>query len=366
MRLSSLTLEQFRSFKKLTLEDFSPGTNVLVGPNGSGKTNILEAISFLSLGTSCIGAELQDVIRWNETFFRLRGAVDSAVSEAKTIEIAAQAEPRKQKAFFVNDVKLPSVKFIGQLPSVTFLPEDLDLFTGSPSRRRTFLDQLLLQISSEFRHSAREYEKVVKQRNTLLRRIKDGEAKPSDLAPWDSQIAHIGAEVTVGRLGLIDTLNSRLAEELTLLGEHWEQAELRYVRKTLSATRETIEIELLELITHYRERDMIIGSTTIGPHRDDWMLTVQDRNIATFASRGQQRTAVLALLFKQINHLAGQIKEQPVVLLDDVFSELDERHQELLLTHLGSTQTFLTTTHAPAGAETIWRFTGAGTVSRDA
>lgn len=357
MRLTSLTIEHFRTFPALTLGKLSAKTNIFVGPNGSGKTNILEAIGFLSLGTSFLNSELEDMVHWNKEHLRVKGEISSERSDPKTLEAAAQLLPRKQKAFFVNDVRTPFARFVGQLPTVSFLPEDLDLFTGSPGRRRTFLDQLLMQVSPEFHHHAREYDKVVKQRNTLLRSIREKEAKASDLDPWDLQIASIGAEITKHRLGLIDTLNEDLIKELSSLGEKWGTAQLHYVRKSTSDSISSIRTELQELLTHFRERDVLIGATTIGPHRDDWTLLADERSIATFASRGQQRTAILTLLFKQIRYLSETLHEQPVVLLDDVFSELDDRHQELLLKHLGSSQVFLTTTHLPSNVDAaVWSF----------
>lgn len=347
MKLSSLSLQQFRSYSDHTMEFGDDLVHVLVGPNGVGKTNILEAVSLLSLAKSCQKAEEADIIHWGEDYYRVRGEALTDEGEQKTLELFSQIAPRKQKACFINDVKMPVTNSIGVLPTVTFLPQDLELFTGSPSNRRSFLDQLLCQVSPEYLQTLMQYQKILKQRNALLKKISDGIARRGDLAIWDEKVAETGAIIILRRIELTEMLQCTLGQELVNLGENWREAGIVYERKGTAREFASVKDELLDLLSHFQERDIVLRSTTVGPHRDDWKIVVDDRDIATFASRGQQRTAVLALLFLEVSYLELQRGERPLILLDDVFSELDENHQQSLLKSLEGHQVLITTTHLP-------------------
>lgn len=348
MRLTALSLQRFRSYNSHQMEFEESSVHVLLGPNGVGKTNILEAISLLSLTKSCQKADETDIITWGEDFYRVQGTALSDTGEEKSFEIVSQISPRKQKVCFVNDVKIPISDMVGQLPTVIFLPQDLELFTGAPANRRAFLDQLLCQVSPEYLQTLMQYQKVLKQRNALLRKISDGVARRTDLAIWDEKAAETGTIVMLRRLELIEMLQCTLPEELAQLGEDWSDATLHYERKGEARDFESAKQETLDLLSHFQERDIIIQSTTIGPHRDDWKILVDGRDIATFASRGQQRTAVLALLFLEVSYLELQRGEKPIVLLDDVFSELDDHHQVSLLSSFEEHQVIITSTHVPS------------------
>jgi DNA replication and repair protein RecF len=241
-------------------------------------------------------------------------------------------------------------EFVGMLPSVVFLPQDLGLFAGPPDRRRGVLDGLLMQLDKQFLPQRMEYERIVKQRNALLKRIGEGAAKEAELDPWDSDLARAGAAVQARRLKVVADWQASMPGHVHSLGEQWQDIVLEYVRKTTAVTPEDIVSELREQLLHYRSRDCIVGSTTIGPHRDDWRMLADGRDIATFASRGQQRASLLALLFTCMQQFRDRKHEHPIILLDDVFSELDDRHQEALLASLGDCQTFLTATHLPAAS----------------
>ena len=321
--------------------------HVLVGPNGVGKTNILEAISLLSLTKSCQKADEIDIITWGQEFYRVKADIRSDADEDKTLELVSQISPRKQKACFINDVKVSISQMVGALPTVIFLPQDLELFTGAPANRRAFLDQLLCQVSPEYMQVLMQYQKLIKQRNSLLRKIADGVARKTDLAVWDEKAAETGVVVTLRRLELCEMLQCTFSQELNALGEEWDDAQIIYERKGEARDFGTAKSEMMDLLSHFQERDIILHSTTIGPHRDDWKVLVDDRDIATFASRGQQRTAVLALLFLEVSYLELQRGEKPVILLDDVFSELDDHHQTSLLISLEEHQVIITTTHLP-------------------
>ena len=357
MRITNLILDQFRSYNKLEVTfDSQSNVHLFLGPNAAGKTNILEAISLLSLTKSCQGADEVDLMQWGTEYYRVRANVLGDDETDGTLEVVSQIAPRKKKACFRNDVQVSVGGMVGALPIVLFLPQDLSLFTGSPLHRRRFIDQLLCQVSPEYLVKFSQYQKILKQRNGLLRKIADGSAKSGYLSVWDEQLAECGAFVTVKRLELIEMLQCTLAEELLSLGEKWKEVEIVYDRKGEKRDQADIQKELVERLEHYRERDIILQSTSLGPHREDWHIDIDGRNLPTFASRGQQRTTVIALLFLQVSYLELRRGERPVVLLDDVFSELDDSHQSALLHCFSDHQVIITTTHIPSelhGAQ-VW------------
>ena len=294
-----------------------------------------------------MGSEEWDLPSWGTEFYRLTAEITSDATVREKIEVVSQVAPRRAKAAYVNDVRTPVPSIVGRLPTVIFLPQDLHLFGGPPSERRRFLDQILAQVSHDYAEALHDYQRVMKQRNTLLRRIADQESKPSELDTWDGEIATLGSLLTVRRLELIETFGLTLRDEMAALGEDAKEVKFHYDRKGEQRDQQALAQELSARLLHYRERDILLQSTSTGPHRDDWHLSVDGRSLITFASRGQQRTAVLALLFLEVSYLELRRGEKPVILLDDVFSELDDHHQEGVLTSLGQHQILITSTHAP-------------------
>lgn len=349
MRLLSLQLTQFRSYEQLSLDLSSEGVHLLVGSNGAGKTNVLEAISILSLLRSCLGTDETDLTQWEKDFYRISAKVQSNNGEEKTLEVVSQQAPRVQKACFLNDVRMGIEAMVGIMPTVVFLPQELQLFTGSPALRRRFVDRLLCQVSPEYLRALAQYQKVLKQRNTLLRNIAEGRAQQDDLDIWDIHLADHGVPVTLARLELIGTLQLTLPEEIVALGESWEDISIVYDRKGTECEAGALKKEYLDTLLKNRKRDCILQATTAGPHREDWHIEVGGRDIQSFASRGQQRASLLALLLLQVSYLELRTGEKPIILLDDVFSELDSAHQEALIHSLSGYQVLITTTHIPAG-----------------
>jgi DNA replication and repair protein RecF len=342
MRLLSLTLEQFRSYSTLKLDFDEKNISVLLGENATGKTNVLEAISVLALLKSPRKVSEVDLITWEKAHYRVTGIVRGDRGEELKLEVVSQLEPRKSRASFINDVRIPSKRYIGTLPLVVFSPDDLTLFNGSPGNRRRLIDSLLSQVSETYLQAMSEYEKVIRQRNTLLKHIREGVEQPRSLDVWDEKLATLGAVLTVDRLQLFETLQMTILRELRSLGEKMKSAEFKFVRKTEGTEEAVIREELLQGLDHYRERDMQTLTTTIGPHRDDWTLNLDTRDISTFASRGQQRAAILALLLLQASFLELRKGEKPIMLLDDVFSEFDEKHREAVLKTLAEHQVIIT------------------------
>lgn len=293
---------------------------------------------------------------WDENYYRIRAEMVSDTGEKTTLETVSERFPQTRRAFFIQDVRVPAKQFCGTFPTIMFLPQDLDLFTGPPAARRRLLDRVLQQVSPQYRMALEVYQKTLKQRSALLRHIAEGRGEKTDLGLWNAVLAKEGATIIVRRLELLGVLQCTLAEELERLGEHWNHPELQYER-TGEARREVeVEQEILQELNRVMERDILLQATSIGPHRDDWGLLVLGRSLPLFASRGQQRTAVLALLFLLGSYIELQRSEKPVILLDDVFSELDSLHQSALLSSFGDHQVFITATRVPAGLNgaTVW------------
>lgn len=348
MRFQSLHLSNFRSYADAAAAfPERSGCVAFLGQNGAGKTNLIEALSILSLTRSCRGNDEDELVKWNEPFYRLKAVVASDDGQTRTIEVVSEQTPRRRKTLFVNDVKTTASDFVGLVPTVTFLPQDLLLFSGPPAERRRFLDQLLSQVSPEYLAALTQYQQVLQQRNALLKTLAQTGGDTSVLDVWDKEVARFGSTVTLRRLELIETLTLSFGAEAARLGEAWNDVRLRYDRKTTAREPAPLEEETVRMLKANRDRDILLQGTLMGPHREDWQVSVEGRDLPTFASRGQERTAVLALLFLQVSYLQLKRGETPVLLLDDACSELDERHQELLLSGFPGAQVFLTATRLP-------------------
>lgn len=350
MRLLSLSLEQFRNYAAQQVSFTDEDIQLFVGRNGSGKTNLIEAVSVLSITRSCRGKDDADMVLWEKPFYRIRAQVRSDDGTEHRLEAVCEVSPRRRKAFFINDVRTQIGGIVGFLPTVTFLPQDLLLFSGPPAERRRFLDQLLSQLSPEYLVNLAHYQKIVQQRNALLKRVNAGSDAASTLDLWDAELAEKGSAVTLARLELMETLNLSFHEELASLGEHWSDVRLQYERKTSSRTREDLREEMVQMLRDGREKDIILQSTGTGPHREDWQVLRDGRELPSFASRGQERVAVLALLLLEVSYLELRRGEKPVILLDDAFSELDDEHQAALLEGFRGHQVIMTATRVPPNA----------------
>jgi DNA replication and repair protein RecF len=353
MRLTSLTLDQFRSYRRAELTFSDTNAQFFVGPNGSGKTNLLEAMGILSFSKSFLHQEEEDLREWGTEFYRVRAEAKSDAGESKTLEVVSQIAPKRQKACFLNDVRINLSRIVGQLPLVVFLPQDLSLFTGPPGDRRRFLDQILCQVSEEYFVSVVEYQRLLKQRNALLKRIASGNARSSELEPWDERVADRAAVITLLRLELTETFGVTLQDEVLALGEVWENIRIEYQRTGEAHDLAGLRGQIRQALSQSVDRDVMLQSTTVGPHRDDWQIKVGEYLLPSFASRGQQRVAVLALLFLQASYLEVRRSERPVILLDDIFSELDSQHRRRVMESFREHQVFLTGTDVPAEAEGI-------------
>lgn len=350
----------------MTMDCTGAAVHCLVGPNGSGKTNVLEAIAYLSLLESFRARSTRELLQWGEGHLRIHARTRATDGTETVLEAVVQTTPREERGLLRNGVRMVPSRFLGLLPVVLFLPEDLGLLRASPAERRRFLDRLLLQVSPEYARSCAQYQRALKQRNALLKSAVHGGGVSSEtFDPWEAALASSGCAVTIARLELLETLQALIGEELRRLGETWADVALTYARRGSARDPRALEAELLALLQEDRARDIAEGSTRAGPHRDDWMLSADGRPVPAFASRGQERVCFLALLFLAVSYLMLRRGETPVVLLDDVFSELDDAHRACVLSALDDAQVFLTGTHLPplSSRAQVWSIAAGGTLT---
>lgn len=347
MNVTHIHIENFRSYNTLDLHIPDSPIQIFFGNNGAGKTNILESLLFCSLTKSPRISDDTSAIQLHKDYCRIETNFTASDAKSHNVTVAMQLEPRKRKILEYDGTICIAKDFIGRMPTVSFFPDDLELFTGAPQRRRRFLDQFLCQISPEYTSILLQYQKIIQQRNAALRQM----VSLSDTAAvqvWDDPLCALGARITYERLKLIETWQLDLQSLLYDLGERsWAEVVLKYVTKVVNTTLPHIENELHTLLQQRLALDFMRKTTSVGPQRDDFTLSVQQNSIAEFASRGQQRTAVLALLLLQERYIYTCTHKNPLILLDDVFSELDENHQELLLQSFTKTQVWITTAQLP-------------------
>lgn len=316
MTIQKLTLKNFRNFENLELE-FTPGQTLIVGPNGSGKSNILEAIYLLASGLSRRADREEEMINWGSDYAKIKAQTGEEFDLDLTLSFSA--EVRLAKTAQVNGVKKPLRQFIQNVYAVEFSPQDLDLVSGSPEGRRRYLNGVLSQVSREYHQNFSAYEKARHEKNALLEKIRDGEAKERDLDVWNEQILSFGQPVQSQRRSFLNFLSEN---ERNLSFEHHPSL--------ISAER----------LSQFRPREVAAGVSLIGPHRDDFRFAIRnsrlaETDLAHFGSRGEQRMAVFTLKNRELEYFRERLKVEPVLLLDDIFSELDHDHRQEVLVQIG-------------------------------
>ena len=340
MRINSLQLFQFRNYKDLTI-DLQPEIIVLYGTNGAGKTNILEAIYVGTIGKSHRTNDTSDMLLFNADE---AGIVVNFEKKETPQKVNIKLFRQGPKDIRLNDTKISQKELIGTLNTVIFCPEDLQLIKGSPSGRRRFLDMEISQTSATYYHQLLQYNRLLQQRNTLLKEYRGKQHIP--LAEWDVQLADMAAFIVKKRMEslkkinlLIDLMNRKLTGGLENLTIGYEQP---YVEEGhIVYTKEAFYDLLQDALPQDRHR----MTTSVGPHRDDLRFFSDAIDLKKFGSQGQQRTAVLSLKLSELEFIKSEVGEYPVLLLDDVLSELDEARRNNLLQFIHKRiQTVITTT----------------------
>jgi DNA replication and repair protein RecF len=350
--LRALRLVNFRNYVDATAL-LAPGLNVVVGDNAQGKTNLLEGVAFNVTGSSPRTPKENEVVRWGADFSRTeaRIALDGSPGERG---VAIGYAPGQKKRITVDGVPAPSLTNFAAGGAgarvVTFFPEDIRVVKGAPADRREFLDALLSSLRPAYARAAVEYARAVQQRNQLLRRIRDGYSSERTLATWDRKVVELGKTVLAGREAALPVLEEYFTDALRALYGP-EKAAIRY---GYSGTLEAYS----EALREAHSADIERGTTSVGPHRDDFEVSLGGVNLTTFGSQGQQRIATLALKFASRDYVRGAVGEDPILLFDDVMSELDERRREYLAGYfLESTQAVISTTNLEYFDEEILRRT---------
>lgn len=334
MYLKSLELKNFRNYRELRLE-LNPGTNIFYGDNAQGKTNILEAVYLCGTSKSHRGSRDREIIQFQEEESHIRMYV---CRNGMDYRIDIHLKKNKPKGIAINGVPIKRAsELFGIVNIVFFSPEDLQIIKNGPAERRKFIDMELCQLNKYYLTQLTSYQKILIQRNKLLKDISFSPELKDTLEIWDEQMVQYGNNLIQERRKFISRLNELIAG----------------IHKNLTGGRENIELvydpdveeqEFASRLEKNREKDIKYRQTSIGPHRDDLGVMVNGIDIRKYGSQGQQRTAALSLKLSEIYLVKMMIKEPPVLLLDDVLSELDSNRQNYLLQSINDIQTLITCT----------------------
>lgn len=340
MRVTAVELRDFRNYRRVTVQ-VGEGLTVVVGPNGAGKTNLLEGVYFGCVGRSPRTANERELLRAGADVARV--AVDTVEQDGTVHRLEVGLDPGCGKSLRVDGAPVDSLSTTHARPLASvFLPERLELVKGAPVSRRAHLDSFVAAVWPARQETRTAYSRALAQRNALLGRIRGGVSSPSTLSTWDTELAEQGVRLMIDRAEAVELLAPRFAELGALLGLP-DGPTLRYRPRSSALDAAT----LIEELAARQPADIERGFTAHGPHRDDIALGHGGRSLRRYGSQGQQRVALLALLFAERDVLRDQRDRTPLMLLDDVMSELDAARRSLLAELLrDGGQSLLTTTEA--------------------
>ncbi|MDD3193942.1 MAG: DNA replication/repair protein RecF [Oscillospiraceae bacterium] len=341
MKIDRLDLEGFRNIKTLSVAPCET-VNIIYGDNAQGKTNLLEAIWLLSGAKSFRGAKDAEFVRFGES----RACIE-AVFQCGGREQTSKILLDGKKTAWLNDIKKDSVTaFAGIFTAVVFSPSHLGLVKDGPAGRRKFLDTSICQITPRYIGMIGQYQRILLQRNTLLKDISYAPDLMDTIGVWDEKLAVLGGAIIRMRMEYTRRLMKEAQAIYNGISMEREAFSLFYRPFGLSVkegqTQEEIAVQLRETLIQNRAEDLRTGATGVGPHRDDLEITIDSRSVRAFGSQGQQRSSVLALKLAESRCIGEILQEKPVILLDDVMSELDQNRREYLLNHLTGSQIFIT------------------------
>lgn len=334
MIVKSLELNHFRNYTNLEI-DFEAGTNILYGDNAQGKTNILEAIYLSGTTKSHKGSKDKEMIQFGEDESHIRIFIEK---QEKQFQIDMHLKKNRTKGIAIDQIPIKKAsELFGILNIVFFSPEDLNIIKNGPAERRRFMDLELCQLDKIYLSELAKYNKILNQRNKLLKDIYFRPDVKDTLPIWDMQLLEYGQKIIKSRRKFVSELNEIVMQIHSKISGGREEMILTYEP---NVTEDLLEQELIRV----QEKDLKLGQTTVGPHRDDMSFTIHGVDIRKFGSQGQQRTSALALKLSEIELVKKVIKDTPVLLLDDVLSELDSNRQNYLLNNICGTQTIITCT----------------------
>lgn len=337
--VTKLSVQHIRSHDSFVAL-LSPGVTVITGKNGSGKTSLIEALYVALQGSSFKGVD-GDMLRGGKTWWRIDVAFED--DNKRTVSYDSERETARKK-FVIDDHIAYRLQPKRKYPVVLFEPDDLRLLQGSPTRRRQFIDRFISQLDPLYAVSLRKYERALKQRNNLL---KKQYTEADELFVWNVALSEYGAYIIEKRIAFIEQINSKITDAYSDIAGLHDDVSVHYSHTFIG----DIKQKLLTELDHASARDAIVGSTSVGPHRHDILFLFNNSPAQSSASRGEVRTIVLALKFLEVDIIEQIVGQKPLILLDDVFSELDERRQKALSEHVRAHQIIITTTHLAAGSK---------------
>ena len=339
MQLQALFIQNFRSYKQY-VHHFKNKLTVFVGANGIGKTNLLEAVQLLSLTESFRVSSVEDLIKLNTPWAKVAGKINEDKLEILLTPGVLHGKKTSKKRFFINSNPKTRKDFLSRFNTVLFEPRDIELITSGPSRRRKFLDQILSQVDWQYAQSLLLYQKGLRQRNKLLKDIVKGRAKTTQLEYWNRMLVKNGDLLQIKRADLIIKLNNLLQKF-----DFGQKIQFSLVYKASTITAERLQQHL--------QAELALARTLIGPQKDDFEILFKHPDlqgkqdwyqIKDYASRGQQRLGVLAIKLSELEFINKSQDQAPVLLLDDIFSELDDQNDQLVLDLIKKHQTIITAT----------------------
>ena len=340
MLLKTLKLKNFRNYENESFS-YGAGINIIVGSNAQGKTNSAEAAFLLATGFSPRVKKDKQVIRYGEKEAEISACAASKYGDlASTIKYFSDGK----KKIFINGAETKKVgELLGNINAVFFNPGELKLVQESPEDRRRFMDVALSQLEKRYFYSLSKYKKIILQRNNLL---KDGDKNMvlDTLPVWDEQLADYAVDIIEGRNEFLKRLAPLAKTAHAYITDEKEELQV-FSDEKFCGSREEIKSNFLSALNSSVERDIILGFTTVGPHRDDIKMTLGGVDVKSYCSQGQQRTAALALKLAELEIFKEKFGEYPVLILDDAMSELDRFRQKKLLAYICNVQTIITCTH---------------------
>jgi DNA replication and repair protein RecF len=346
MYIEQLELRNYRNYESIDVS-FENKVNVILGENAQGKTNIMESIYVLAMAKSHRTSNDKDLIRWDQEYAKIKGRIQK-YNGALPLELVLSKKGKKAKSNHLEQSKLS--QYVGNMNVVMFAPEDLHLVKGSPQVRRRFIDMEIGQVSPVYLHDISLYQKILQQRNHYLKQLQTRKQKDQTMLDvLTEQFIEMAVKITKKRFEFVQLLESWAKPIHSGISRNLETLEIVY-KPSLDVSDNQEWSKMVDIYEQkfdgIREREIDRGVTLVGPHRDDLQFIVNGRDVQTFGSQGQQRTTALSVKLAEIELIHSEIKEYPILLLDDVLSELDDyRQSHLLNTIQGKVQTFVTTTN---------------------
>lgn len=341
MLIKSIKIKNFRNYEEEEVV-FHPKLNIITGKNAQGKTNLIEAINLLSLAKSFRTKKENEMIMKGKDFYSVKGEFEKN-NKDYCVEIIQNIDHSIKKKYLINGAEKSKVfDIIGGVYTIVFSPEDLEIVKGNPEKRRTFLDREIILLRPIYYKKLRKYKKIIMQRNALL---KQENVDNTLLDIYDEALAEAGAEIIAERLGYLSILSEAGKENEKKITDEEEELKIIYdsnINIEEEKDKDKIKNYIQEELIKTRDRDLKIGTTEKGPHRDDFKIFVNDKELKIFGSQGQKRTAALALKLAEEKLIRNEISEQSIILLDDVMSELDTERQKNIIEGFEGNQIFIT------------------------